>query len=288
MRIYWRPKPTIICLLLAAGMLRLGWWQWNRHLEKQELIRTMGQRLDLTPVPLEDLIESNTNAGSKWDELNYRRAIVKGTYDFEHEVVLRNRRLDGAPGVYVLTPLRIQGHPEALLVTRGFVPLSVSSPEKRKEFQRPKETEFVALLKLPIPRKMFSPQDPPTGPGLAKVDQWLRVDLNALQKQLPYPLLPVFAEIMSLGDTKATEKKIVRTENGREELLFMGFKEQNVGLPDVRPGLEYPVPVYDAVIPPGRHLGYVYEWSFMALSTILIGLVIQLRPPRYRRLDNTD
>ncbi len=280
MRIYWRPKPTIICLVLAAGMLRLGWWQWERHNEKQALIGVMEQRLETEPVPLEELLALNSATNSNWEDLDYRRVEVKGTYDFQHEVVLRNRRLDGAPGVYVLTPLRISGRPEALLVTRGFVPLSVSTPDKRIEFQRSQDAEFLGLLKLPSTRKMFAPQDPPTGPGLPKVDQWLRVDLEALQKQLPYPLLPVFAEIMSLGSTKETSNKIVRTEHGREELLFMGFKEQNVGLPDVRPDLEYPVPVYDAVIPPGRHLGYVYEWSFMAIATILIGLVIQLKPAR--------
>lgn len=282
MRIYWRAKPTIICGLLAIGMLRLAWWQWERHLQKLEFVHSIEQRLELPPESLGALVPTLPEAGFDFDALDYRRATISGTYDFEHEVVLRNRRLDGAPGVYVLTPLRLEGREERLLVTRGFVPLSVAGQEKRGEFQRPPEQSFVGLLKRPIPRKFLSPQDPPTGPGLPRVDQWLRVDLEGIAKQLPYPLLPVYAEIMSAGDLAETEKKIVRTEKGREELLFLGFREQNVGLPDVRPGLTYPVPVYDAVIPAGRHLGYVYEWSFMAFSTVLIGLIIQLRPPRYR------
>jgi len=291
---------------MALGMLRLAWWQWQRHNDKQVYVVTMGERLAAEPVPITELLatlnarESASEATNqedlkKWETLNYRRALVSGEYDFENEIVLRNRRLDGAPGVYVLTPLKItevktsansptigSANSARLLVTRGFVPLSVSHPDKRKEFQTPKNIELTVLLKTPLARKMFSPEDEKNGPGILRLDQWLRVNPAAVERQVPYPLLPIYAEIMSAGNLKETENKIVRTEKGREELLFLGFREQNVGLPDVRPGLVYPVPVYDAVIPPGRHFGYVYEWSFMAISTLLMGLVIQLRPGKHK------
>ena len=43
---------------------------------------------------------------------------------------------------------------------------------------------------------------------------------------------------------------------------------------------KYPIPVYDTVIPPGRHLGYVFEWAVMALMTFLICLILQFKRPK--------
>jgi hypothetical protein len=43
------------------------------------------------------------------------------------------------------------------------------------------------------------------------------------------------------------------------------------------PDAEYPFPAYDTTPPPDIHIGYVYEWAFMALLTFLIGLVLQFR-----------
>jgi surfeit locus 1 family protein len=41
----------------------------------------------------------------------------------------------------------------------------------------------------------FAPADPTPSPGQAGVDAWLRVDIDRIQEQVPYQLLPVFVDV---------------------------------------------------------------------------------------------
>lgn len=286
MRFYFKPKVTAICVLLALGMVRLAFWQWDRHEEKQNFITAMNARLELDPTPLSQLLEtagltSNAINLDQVESLLHQRVTVQGEYDFEKEVVLRNRRLDGAAGVYVLTPLKIGGSDHWVIVNRGFIPLSRSNRDARKQFREQAHASFIGLLKEGSTAAALAPKDPPTGPNLPWVDAWLRVDLEKISAQLPYPLLPFYVEVMSTVDPSSAAKEIVKSSAGREELLFLGLNERDAGnRPDYDPALNYPIPAFDTVIPAGRHLGYVYEWSIMAVMTLLIGLVLQLRPPR--------
>jgi surfeit locus 1 family protein len=286
MRFYFKPKVTATCVLLALGMIRLAFWQWDRHEEKQSFIAAMNARLELDPAPLAELLketdsESSAVQSSKIETILHRRVTVQGEYDFDKEVLLRNRRLDGAAGVYVLTPLKIGGRDQWVLVNRGFIPLSRSAPNARRQFRTEQLTSFIGLLKEGSVAAALAPRDPPTGTNLPWVDAWLRVDLEKISAQLPYPILPFYVEVMSTADPASAAKEIVKSSAGREELLFLGLNERDAGnRPDYDPALNYPIPAFDTVIPAGRHLGYVYEWSIMAVMTLLIGLVLQLRPPR--------
>jgi hypothetical protein len=90
---------------------------------------------------------------------------------------------------------------------------------------------------------------------------------------------------MSTEDPHNAQSQIVKSSAGKEELLIMGLADPAAGnRPDFDPNLSYPIPVFDTVLPAGRHLGYVYEWAIMAFATLLIGLVLQLRPPRRAQL----
>jgi surfeit locus 1 family protein len=50
------------------------------------------------------------------------RVIATGSFDHDHEFVLRGRSYDGAPGVEIATPFRMEGSDTAFIVIRGFVP----------------------------------------------------------------------------------------------------------------------------------------------------------------------
>lgn len=272
MKLYFSRKVTLIGLVLIAGMLRASYWQWERHLEKQGYIATMGERLALDPTPITSLIDTAPS------ELFYRRVLVEGTYDFEHEMVLRNRRLDEEAGVYVLTPLKITGTDRTVVVNRGFLPLQYQSD--RKEFRRESTASFIGLVKEPSHRRFLAPSDPPTGNGAPWVDAWLRVDLEKMQRQLPSPIERFYLEIMNTADPTQAQEKIVTSSAGREELLVMGMTELGEHTKTAHALTDYPIPVFDTVIPAGRHFGYVFEWATMALVTLIICVVLQLRPRR--------
>lgn len=280
MRFYPNRKINIIGALFIILSLRLSYWQWERHVEKRADIRTLEQRLETPPVPLRSLI----GHGTEWSEMIHRRVTVAGAYDYRHEMVLRNRRHDRMPGVFVLTPLRITGTNDTVLVNRGFAPLPLSDSDARKTISRPAEGSFTGLIKAPSLRRPFAPADPETGGDLPWVDAWLRVDLARMQRQLPYPLLPIYLEIMTTGSTAETTGAIVQGASGRDELFVPSERIYSmVQAPENLDPARYPIPVFDTVIPPGRHLGYVFEWAMIALLATLICLVLQLRPSRSAR-----
>jgi hypothetical protein len=87
--------------------------------------------------------------------------------------------------------------------------------------------------------------------------------------------------MMEAPDRKGLDEKILSSKAGREEMFFLGDTKALPGIGEI-PDLEYPVPIYDTVIPAGRHFGYIFEWLMIALLTALAGIILQLRPPRHR------
>ena len=70
------------------------------------------------------------------EQSNLRRAIVRGTYDYGQEIILRNRTLNEIPGVHVIVPLRIAGTRPPCTSTAAGSLTRWQAPEQRKEFQQ--------------------------------------------------------------------------------------------------------------------------------------------------------
>jgi surfeit locus 1 family protein len=93
----------VVALVCAALFARLGVWQL---------------RMQLPPAGLDGSIRLE---GVSADSLAWRRLRLRGTWDFEHEVVIRGRASRGTPGVHVVTPLRLS-RGWGVLVLRGWLP----------------------------------------------------------------------------------------------------------------------------------------------------------------------
>ena len=278
MQFRFSPKVTVIGSLLICGMLRMSYWQSERHEWKLGLIQDLRSRLEL---PVEDLTLLAQSPSNDWKKDIFRRVRLSGNYDFQHEMLLRNRKFKKAMGVHAITPLHIDGTDLHVLVDRGFIPLSKSALDVRRAFQKPEHVEFTGLIKESSLQKFMAPADPKSGSGHPWVESWLRVDVESMQRQLPYTVLPIFLEIVETQDAKAVEQSIVdESTSGRDEMFFLNGQQQlgSLETEDVGNG-KYPIPVFDTVIPPGRHLGYIYEWAAMAVMTFLICLILQLRRP---------
>jgi len=104
-------------VVMAGVFIRLGFWQLERLSERRERNALVIARLSEPAVPFAALPRDSGDA-------HYRRAQIRGTYDFAHEVVFVNRIRDGAPGVQLVTPLvpdsGVLGD-TVVLVDRGWV-----------------------------------------------------------------------------------------------------------------------------------------------------------------------
>jgi surfeit locus 1 family protein len=156
---------VVSSLLVAAVCVRLGIWQLDRLAERRARNAEIRSALAEPPQVLTDAPA----------DLAYRRVSATGTYDVARTLVLYGRPLDGAPGVHVLTPLRLSDG-SAVLVDRGWVPSRG-------------ETEGVALPAPPAGRvQVEGVLLPPEADGTLEGRTVDRVDLVAIGSRLPYRL----------------------------------------------------------------------------------------------------
>ncbi|MFI2614405.1 SURF1 family protein [Streptomyces sp. NPDC018584] len=110
---------TLIALVLIPVMVELGFWQLHRHEHRVAQNERISKALAADPVPAEEL----TSPGHEVPRTDlYRRVSAKGTFDAEHEVVVRRRTNDDDKvGFHVLTPFVLDDG-KVLLVNRGWIP----------------------------------------------------------------------------------------------------------------------------------------------------------------------
>jgi surfeit locus 1 family protein len=103
---------VVFALVVAAGCVRLGFWQLARLGERRSSNAAIAERLTAPAVPWGEAVRDSARA-------RYRRVQLAGRYDYARELVLTSRGRSGAPGVHVLTPLLVAGSPP-ILVNRGW------------------------------------------------------------------------------------------------------------------------------------------------------------------------
>jgi len=173
-----RRIALVALLLVAALFVRLGFWQLSRLQERRAANRAAAAARAEPPREL--------GAGADWtaEELNERWVEARGSFDHEHEIIIRGQAFQGTPGVWVVTPLRLARGDSAVLVLRGFVPAADAVRADLDSLREPGLTQ-VRGLATPIPSGGGRPLDH------AGRTTWGRLDLAALRERLPYPVLPV-------------------------------------------------------------------------------------------------
>ncbi len=176
-RQYW--LFTLIVLAGVALCIWAGIWQMDRRTQKQELNQLLAARWDAEPVNL-----NQSELPADLTELEFRRIQAAGTFDYDHQILLKNDFRDNIPGVNIITPLRLDDQ-RAILVARGWVSLDQATPEALAKFVEPTNEPVVGIIKE---SQTLAGAPLPTEPQL----EWFRVDVEAIQQQLPYQLMPAF------------------------------------------------------------------------------------------------
>jgi surfeit locus 1 family protein len=163
-----------LAVVAAAVCVRLGFWQLARL--HQRLARNASARAGWALPPLE------VTARTPLDSVRNRRVHARGVYDFAHERLWRPHMLDEAPGVDLLTPLKL-GDSVAVLVDRGWVASADAYHIDEPAFREPESADVVGLA-FAAPRTRGD------------------VDPARLKDSLPYALLAFV--VQQLPDSAAT------------------------------------------------------------------------------------
>ena len=118
MRRLWLRWALLIMFVAVLGVIfvNLGEWQLDRLAQRKERNATTITNEQKPVQPYEQVFTHPITDADQW-----QRVEARGTFDPEHQFVLRYRNNGDADGYEVVTPLRTATG--AVLVDRGFIPL---------------------------------------------------------------------------------------------------------------------------------------------------------------------
>jgi surfeit locus 1 family protein len=157
----------------------LGAWQMSRAQGKLALQAAIEERKSTAPLDSKSL--AIADAG-RWV---HRPVVLRGTWLGRHTVFLDNRQMQGKPGFYVVTPLRLEGADKAVLVERGWVQRNFVEREKLPAIATPEGNVEVMGRLAPGPAKLYQFG----GAGTGAIRQ--NLDLAAYRAETGLPLLDV-------------------------------------------------------------------------------------------------
>jgi len=223
---------TVLVAAAIALTVRLGFWQLDRLSQRRAFNARVTTQLQ-APV----LLLSGDALHLDLISLEYRAVKVRGVYDFDQQIALRNQAWENQSGVHLITPLHIEGADQVVLVDRGWVPAVDFTSTDWEAYDEAGMVEVQGMIRAAQDKPDFGRRsDPLPGPGEPPLKLWNFVNVQAIAQQLPYPLLPVYIQ-----------------QAPRPSWIDLPYRTQ---------------PVLD--LSEGPHQGYALQWFTFALL-LLVG-----------------
>ncbi len=216
---------TLLVLLGMGIMLRLAVWQIDRLQERRAANALLRQSLETDVLLLQP--DTAVDDPAAWKD---RRVRVTGAYDFGAQIGLKVQNWQGQPGIHLVTPLVLADGQTAVLVDRGWIPDSEAAPENWPTYDEPGVVSIEGYVALTQTLRRGN-STPPATPQ----QEWYRIDIAAIQPQMPYRLLPFYL-LQAPPPTRAQS---------------LPYRSQ---------------PEFD--LSEGPHLGYAIQW---VLFTLILG-----------------
>jgi surfeit locus 1 family protein len=172
-------------LLVIAGMLitfRLGIWQLDRLQQRRAENAEYLEQIKAAPLVLDGV-----PLASQASDLKDRAATADGHFDFSEQIVVVQQNYQGRPGGHLVAPFIIAGGDGAILVNRGWIPAHEIERGDFEPFSDPDQDTIQGSLQ---PSQTLSGGRETEAEG--RLQEWYRIDINAIQEQIPYELAPVF------------------------------------------------------------------------------------------------
>ena len=192
---------TILIALSMALFVWLGFWQLDRLEQKRTYNTTMAERWRQEPFDL-----NAEQLPQNLDDLEFRRITADGYFDYANQIIIKSQIYYDAPGIALVTPF-VFADGRAVLVARGWVPADQTSPQAVAQLEEPAGAPVLGLIKPSQAPPNGQPSTPPATPQ----SEWFRIDIPAIQAQMPYALEPAW--IQQLPETgRPIDKLPIREE----------------------------------------------------------------------------
>jgi surfeit locus 1 family protein len=184
-------RSIVFCafaILAASLFVRLGFWQLARLREKVQRNAVIAAQQRSQPVEFASLPADTAAA-------RYRRAVLTGVFDYDHELVAAGRTRQGSPGVDLVTPMRVPGTDTVVLVNRGWVYSPNAAAVDRARWRESDSATVTGYVEL------YAPDAPATA---AAKDRRIvrRLSRREATARIPAPLAPYY--LVATGDTASS------------------------------------------------------------------------------------
>jgi surfeit locus 1 family protein len=185
-------------------------------------------------------------------------ALAAGEYDFANQLLLVQQNYRDMPGAHLVVPLVLEGGAQAVLVDRGWIPFDDVQTGRWQQYDAPRGPATISGRVQPsqiLSGRAAEQAGSSAGLQEAKTE-WYRIDIEAIQGQLPYRLLPVY-------------------------LLEAPGPEGNIALPyRIEPEVD---------LTEGPHLGYAAQWfAFAVVAGVVYVGVVRARLRKEQAPDDPD
>ena len=227
-RFLLRPSWVLLHVTVVATivlMINLGLWQFDRYHERLDFNEIVSARIEAQPQDLNELlleIETGTKTANEAEWLN---VFTSGEYLDEQTVNAVNRSQGGFSGVDPLTPMRIAGGNQLVLVNRGFIAQSAQNQESAPAPVG--AVEIFGRVRVSEVRKTGGLSDPSDG----VLKEVINIDLNRLGQQIQDLNTEIFIEVLK--------------SNPADSMLLE--------------------PIADPILSSGSHLSYTAQWFIFSV-----------------------
>jgi len=227
-RFLLRPSWVLLHVTVVATivlMINLGLWQFDRYHERLGFNEIVSARIEAQPQDLNELLLEIETGTKTTNEAEWLNVFASGEYLDEQTVNAVNRSQGGFSGVDPLTPMRIAGGNQLVLVNRGFI---AQSAQNQESAPAPVGTvEILGRVRVSEVRKTGGLSDPADG----VLKEVINIDLNRLAQQIQDLNTEIFIEVLK--------------SNPADSMLL--------------------VPIADPILSSGSHLSYTAQWFIFSV-----------------------
>ena len=220
-------QGLLVLIICVPLFIKLGLWQYGKARLKQDIQDSYNASQGNAALSLpSQLVDPEA-----W---KYKKVTAKGHYETQYQILLDNQIEDSRAGFHVITPLKIEGRNEYVLVNRGWVAGGATHDAIPTITTPDTQVEITGLAWLPS-KKIFTLE--------SKTEQhqwqpvWQHMDMERYQKSVPIQILPIIIKL----DAKSDAAGFVRNWQMPAEKI-------------------------------ATNLGYAYQWFGFAIASVLIFL----------------
>ena len=214
---------TVVATIVL--MINLGLWQFDRYHERLDFNEIVSARIEAQPQDLNELLLEIETGTMPANEAEWLNVFASGEYLDQQTVNAVNRSQGGFSGVDPLTPMRIAGGNQLVLINRGFI---AQSAQNQESAPAPVGTvEILGRVRVSEVRKTGGLSDPADG----VLKEVINIDLSRLGQQIQGLNTEIFIEVLK--------------SNPADSMLLE--------------------PIADPILSSGSHLSYTAQWFIFSV-----------------------